>query len=178
MLRGEVGWVATVIVVVVVGVVVGIQRRSAVEVSRRIATRRRRSDRIVTVIVEAVGVRAIVVARARRHAEDHPRLVVRSVPAEAHGLEVFEGGEAVELIVQLVVGHDGVDHPSVETVERDVDGDSLDASGIHSDVFLGVVVAVVRVEVEGDITSIGVVADVLHVVVDRDRAVVIHHHGL
>ena len=42
MLWGEVGRVTAVIVVVVVGVVVRIQRRSAVEVSRRIATRRRR----------------------------------------------------------------------------------------------------------------------------------------
>ena len=120
----------------------------------------------------------MVVADTRRYRDDHPALVARPIPVEADGLEVFEGGEAVELIIQLVVWHDGEDVPSVDATERDVDGDSLDTPGINSDVFLGVVVSVVRVKIEGDITSIGVVADVLHVIVDRDRVVVIHHHGL
>ena len=61
---------------------------------------------------------------------------------------------------------------------RNLDGDSLDATGAHFHVFLGVVVAVVGVKVDVDVTPIGVVANVLHVVVDRDRVVVIHHHGL
>ena len=120
----------------------------------------------------------MIVARTRRHRDDNPRLGARSVPVEADGIEIFEGGEAIEIVAEFVVRHDGEGVPSVDTMERDVDSDSLDAARIHSHVFLSVVVTVIRVEVQGDITPIGVVADVLHVVVDRDRAVVIHHHGL
>ena len=138
----------------------------------------RRHWRAKTVVVVAVGARTVVVVDARRHRNDHPALVARTVPVEVQGLKVFEGGEAVKLVTQFVVGHDSEGVPSVDAVQRDVDGDSLDSSGIHSDVFLGVAVAVVRVEEEGDVTPIGVVADVLHVVIDRDRVVVVHHHGL
>ena len=144
----------------------------------RTMTRRRGHGRTIAVVVVAVDARAVVVADARRHRDDNPALAARTVPVEVDGLEVFEGGEAVELVAQLVVGHDGEGVPSVDAVQRDVDLDSLDATGIHSDVFLGVAVAVVRLEVEGDVTPIGVVADILHVVDDRDRVVVVHHHGL
>ena len=159
--------------VVAVGVVHRIHRGRH---ARTVACGRHR--RTEAVVVVAVGARTVVVADARRHRDDHPALGARTVPEEVDGLEVLEGGEAVELIAQLVVRHDGEDVASVDAVQRDVDGDSLDAAGIHSDVFLGVAVAVVGIEVEGDVTPIGVVADILHVVVDRDRVVVVHHHGL
>ena len=55
MLGVVVGRIATVIVVVVIGVVHRIQRTHPVEVSRRIAASRRRHHRTVAVIVEAVG---------------------------------------------------------------------------------------------------------------------------
>ena len=139
---------------------------------------RRRHRRAVAVIVEAVCARTVVEADARRYRDDHPAFGARTIPEEGDGLEVFEGGEAVELVVQLIVGHDGEGEPSVDAVQRDVDLDSLDSARIDSDVFLGVAVAVVRVEVEGDITPIGIVANVLHVVVDRNRVVVIGDHGL
>ena len=169
------GRITAVAVVVAVGVVMRIHRgRHAGTVSRR----RRRHRRTIAVVVVAVGARTVVVADARRYGDDHPALAARSVPVEVDGLEVFEGGEAVELVAQFVIGHDGEGVPSVDAIQRDVDLDSLDATGVHSDVFLGVAVAVVRVEVEGDITPIGVVADILHVVNDRDRVVVVHHHGL
>ena len=109
MLRGEVGRIAAVVVVVLIGVMMRIQRRSAVEVSGRITTRWRRQDRIVAVIVEAVGRGAIVVTRTRSHAVHHPRLVVRAIPAEADRLEVLKGGEAVELVIQFVVRHHRID---------------------------------------------------------------------
>lgn len=102
--------IAAIGVVVEVGVVVRIQRTHVVEVSWRIATRRRRSDRIVPVIVEAVRIGAMVVAHAWTDMDDHPGLVVVSVPAEAHRLEVFEGGEAEELVTQFVVWHHRIDH--------------------------------------------------------------------
>ena len=139
---------------------------------------RRRHRRTITVVVEAIGARTVVVADARRYCDDHPALGARTIPVEGDGLEVFEGGEAVELVIQFIVGHDGEGEPSVDAVQWDVDFDSLDSTGIHSDVFLGVAVAVVRVEVEGDVTPISVVADILHVIDDRDRVVVVHHHGL
>ena len=168
--------IAAVAVVVAIGVVVRIHRGRRRAVARAVAGRWHR--RTVAVIVEAVVARAVVDRRARRHGDDHPALVARPVEVEADGLEVFEDGEAVEVVTQLVVGHDGEAMPSVDHVGRDFDGDSLDATRTHSDVFLGVAVAVVGIEVERDVTPIGVVADVLHVVVDRDRAIVIHHHGL
>ena len=167
------GRITAVVVVIAVGVVMRIHRRRH---ARTVARRRHR--RTVTVIVVAIGARTVVVADTRRYCDDHPALGARPIPEEADGLEVFEGGEAVELVANLVVGHDGEGEPSVDAVQRDVDFDSLDSTGIHSDVFLGVAVAVVGVEVEGDVTPIGVVADILHVVNDRDRVVVVHHHGL
>ena len=169
------GRIAAVAVVVAVGVVLRIHRGRRRH-SRAVTGRRHR--RAIAIVVVAVGTRTVVVADARRHRDDHPALIARTVPEEVDRLEVFEGGEAVELVVQFVVGHDGEGVPSVDAIQRDVDLDSLDSTGIHSDVFLGVAVAVVRVEEEGDITPIGVVADILHVINDRDRVVVVHHHGL
>ena len=159
-----------------VGVVSRVHRRRRGRQARAMVRGRHR--RTVAVVVEAVVARTVVVADARRYRDDHPALSARTVPVEVNRLEVFEGGEAVELAVQFVVGHDGEGIPSVDAIQWDVDLNSLDSAGIHSDVFLGVAVAVVRVEVEGDVTPIGVVADILHVVDDRDRVVVVHHHGL
>ena len=78
-----VGRITAVGVVVMIGVVVRIQRMHVVEVSQRIATWRRRSDRIVTVVVEAVRVRAVVIARTRSDTEDHPRRI-RTVGGDRH----------------------------------------------------------------------------------------------
>ena len=165
------GRITAVAVVIAVSVVMRIHRGKG-------TVARRRHRRTKTVVVEAIGTRTVVVADTRRYCDDHPALGARPIPEEADGLEVFEGGEAVELVANLVVGHDGEGIPSVDAIQRDVDFDSLDSTGIHSDVFLGVAVAVVRVEVEGDVTPISVVADILHVIDDRDRVVVVHHHGL
>ena len=178
MIRGEVGGIATVHMVVVVGVVVRIHRRSAVEISRRIATRRRRQDGIVTVIVEAVVARAIVVARTWGHAVDYPRLGARSVPAEAHGLEVFEGGEAVELIVQFVVWHHRVDPGGVRAIGRDGNRDPSDATRAHSHVLRAVAIAIVWIEVDIEIATISVVSDILNIIVDGDRIGIVGQHGL
>ena len=59
---------------------------------------RRRHRWAVTVVVEAVGARTVVVVDARRYCDDHPALSARTIPVEGDGLEVFEGGEAVELV--------------------------------------------------------------------------------
>ena len=178
MIRGEVGRIAAVHVVVVIRVVVRIHRRSALEVSRRIATRRRRSDRIVTVIVEAVGVRAIVVTRTRRHAVDYPGLGARSVPAEANGLEVFEGGETVELIVQFVVRHHRVDPGGIRTVGRNGHRNPSDATWAHSHVLRAVAVAIVGIKVNIEIATISVISNILNIIVDGDRIGVVGQHGL
>ena len=178
MIRGEVGRIATVLVMVVVGVVMRIHRRSAVEVARRITTRRRRHDRIVTVIVEAVGVRAIVVARTRRYAVDYPRFVARAVPAEADGLEVFEGSEAVELIVQFVVWHHRVDPGGIRTVGRNGDRNPSDATRAHSHVLRAVAVAIIGIQVDIEIATIGVISDILNIIVDGDRIGIVGQHGL
>ena len=140
--------------------------------------RRRGHGRTIAVVVVAVDAGTGVVVHAWRCADDHPALGARSGPIEADRLEVFEGGEAVEFVAKLVVGHYGEADPTVDAVRWDADGDALDAAGTDPDVLVGIIVAVVGVEVEVDVPSVGVVADVLHVVVDRDRVVVVHHHGL
>ena len=178
MIGDVVGGIATVAVVITVGVVVRIHRRSAVEVSRRIATRRRRHDRIVTVIVEAVRVRAVVVARTRRYAVDHPRFSARTVPAEAHRLEVFKSGEAVELIIQFVVRHHRVNPGGIRTVGRNGDRNPSDTTWAYSHVLRAIAVAVVGIEVDIEITTIGIVSDILNIIVDGDRIGIVGQHGL
>ena len=144
--------------------------------SRTVARRRHR--RTEAVVVVAVGAGTVIVAHTRSHGDDHPRLGTRTMPAEADGLKVLEGGEAVELVAYRVVGHDRVGEVTVDAVGRNLNGDSLDATRTNFHVFLCIAIAVVRIEEDADISPIGVVADILHVVVDRDRVVVIHHHGL
>jgi len=110
-LRVVVGRIAAVAVVVVIGVVVRIHGSPSVRAAGAPAAgRRRRQHRVVAVIVEAVVAGAVVVARARSDVDDHPRLVAVAVPAEADRLEVLEGGEAVELVIEFVVGHHRVAH--------------------------------------------------------------------
>ena len=178
MLRDEVGRIAAIVVVVMVGVVVRIQRRSAIEVSWRIATRRRGQDRIVTVIVEAVGVWTIVVTRTRRHSVNHPRLVTRSVPAEAHWLEVFESSEAIELIVQFIVRHHRIHPGGIGTIGRNGNRNPSDATRAHSHVLRAVTVAIVGIEVDIEIATISVVSDILNIIVDGDRIGIVGQHGL
>ena len=172
------GRITAVVVVVVVGVVHRVHRRRRSVVVTMSVTSGRGHRRTEAVVVEAVAAGARVVVRDRRCRDDHPALEARAVPVDAERLEVFESGEAVKLAIHFVVRHDGERAVSTDAVGRDVDGDSLDASRIDLDVLLGVVVAVVGVKVDVYITPIGVVSDVLHVVVDRDRTVVVHHHRL
>ena len=96
-----VGRIATVAVVIAIGVVLRIHRRQVV----RVMTAWRRHRRAEAVVVVAVSARTVVVARTRTNPDHHPRLVVVAIPAEAQGLEVLEGGEAEELVIQLVVRH-------------------------------------------------------------------------
>lgn len=153
--------------VVVIGVVHRVERRGWG--SRTVArTSRRRHRWAIAVIVVAVVAGARVDADPRRGADDHPALVARTTPVEAERLKVLEGGETVQLVVQFVVGHDGERNPPVDAASRDIDGDALDAARTDSDVLVGVVVAVVGVEVEVNVPPVGVVADVFHVIVDRD----------
>ena len=124
--------------------------------------------RTEAVIVVAVAARTVVVTRTRSDVNHHPRFSARPVPVEANRLKVLKGGEAVEFAAHFVVRHDGERAIQVDAVGRDVDGDSLDATGIDLDVLLGVVIAVIGVKEDIDVTPIGVVSNVLHVVVDRD----------
>ena len=171
MIWGEVGRIAAASVVVMVGVVVRIHRR-------HVMSTRRRHRRTVAVVVVAVLTGAIVVARTRRHPVDHPRLGARTVPAEAHGLEVFEGGEAVELIVQFVVWHHRVDPGGIRTVGRNGDRNPSDATRAHSHVLRAVAVAIVGIEVDIEIATISVVSDILNIIVDGDRIGIVGQHGL
>ena len=173
-----VGRIATVVVMVVVGVVVRIQRLHVVEVTWRIATWRRRSDRIVAVVVEAVRVGAMVVARTRTDKDDHPRLVAVTVPAEADRSEVLEGREAIELAVQFVVRHHRIDPGGIRTVSRDRHCDSSDSAGADSHVLSAIVASVIRIEVDEEVSPISIVSYILDIIVHRDRIGVVGQHGL
>ena len=120
----------------------------------------------------------MVVVRDRTYVDDHPRLGARTNPAEVDGFEVFEGGEAEELVVHLVVRHDGESAVSVDAFGGDVNGNALDVSRTYLDPLFGVVVAFVRIEVEINAAFVGVVANVLHVIVDGDGVGVVDHYGL
>ena len=131
-----------------------------------------------TVVVVTVAARAGVEARARTDVDYYPRLGARTMPPEADGIKVLKSGETVEFIAHRVVRHDCVDRIAINAVARNLNGDSLDTARAYFHVFLGIGVTVVGVEIDVHVTPIGVVADVLHVVVDRDRVGVVHHHGL
>jgi hypothetical protein len=165
-----VGWIAAVVVVIVVGVVLRVHRTMCMTLGRH-----RRAEAIVVV---AVGARTVVVAQAGGYVDDHPAFVARPVPIEGDGVEVFEGGEAVKLVAQLVVGHDGEGVTSADAVGRDVDGNPLDAAGIYFHPFVGIVVTGIGIEVDVYAAFVGIVANVFNVVVDGDGVGVIDHHGL
>lgn len=158
------------VLVVAVGVVLRVHRRRH---SRAVAVMW-----TIAVVIVAVGAGTVVVARAGTYVDDHPAFVARPTPVEGDRLEVLEGGEAVQLVAQFVVGHDGEGMTLAYAVGRDADSDALDASGTYCDPLRGVVVAVVRVHVEVNAASVGVVANVFNVVVDGDGVGVVNHHGL
>ena len=139
---------------------------------------RRRHRRAETIVVEAIVTRTTIVAGTRAYVNDHPRFCARSVPVEAERFKVLKDGERVELITQFVVWHDHVSERRIRTIGRNFYCDSLDPARANSNILFGVVVAVVGVKVDVYITPIGVVTNVLHVIIDRDRIVVVHHHRL
>ena len=174
-----VGRIAAVAVMIAIGVVGWIHRRQVVRMMVRTgARRRRRHHRTIAVVVVAVVARTMVVTRARTDFDDHPRLVAIAVPAEAHWLEVFEGGEAKELVTYLVIWHHRVHPRGIRTVSRDADGDSLNPTRADPYIFLCIVVSIVRIEIDIDITSVGVIPNVLHIIIDSHRIGIIGQHGL
>ena len=178
-LGDEVGWIAAIAVVVAIGVVVRIHRRHVVRVSTvRTARRRRRQHRAVAIVVVAVVTGTIVVARAWSHVDDYPRLVAIAIPAEAYRLEVFEGGEAVELTIEFVVGHHGVCPGGVWAVGRNADRNPSDATRAHSHVLRSIAVTVVGIEIDIEIATIGVISNILNIIVNGDRIGVVGQHGL
>lgn len=163
-----------IVVVVAVGVVHRIHRARASCVVLMVV----RLGRVESVVIVAEGSRTVVVGRACRHRNYHPALVARTIPAEGDGLEVFKGSEAVKIVAHFIVGHDSKGTSSLNVISRYGDGHSLDSASLDLDVFFGIAVAVVRVEVEADVASVGIVTDVFHIVIDCDGIVVINHHGL
>jgi hypothetical protein len=106
------------------------------------------------------------VVQTTRCIDDHPVLVAQPVPVEAQRLKVLEGGEAVEFVAQLIVRHNRVSPRGVRAIDRNLDGDPLDAARTYPYVFVGVAVTIVGAEIDANVASIGIVADVLYVVVD------------
>lgn len=162
--------ITAVVVVIPVGVVHRIHRVQSVACWRH--------RRTISVVVVAVGARTVVVPRAGTDVDDHPALGARPFPVERDGLEVFEGSEAVQLLAQFVVGHDGEGVPPADEVGRNLKGDSLDVPRAYLDPFLGIAVAFVGVEVEANAASVSVVANVLNIVVDGDGVGIVDHYGL
>ena len=175
----EVGRITAVAVVITVGVVMWIHRRHVVRVrSMWCARRRRRHHRTIAVVVVAIGTRTDVVTRTGTDIDDHPRLVVITVPAEAHRLEVLEGGKAVELIVQFVVWHHRVQHRGIGAVSRDADRNPSDTTRAHFHVLVSVAVTVVRIQVDIEIATVCVISYILHIIVNGDRIGIVGQHGL
>ena len=174
--RVMVGRIAAIAVVIAIGVVLRIHRWHVMRVARTAARRWHR--RTEAVIVVAVGTWTVVVARARTDLDHYPWLVVVAVPAEAQWLEVFECSEAEELVIQFVIRHHRVCPRRIRTEGRDADGNSLDTAGAHSHPFLGIAIAVIGIEVDIDITFVGVVSNILHIIVEGNRIGVVGQHGL
>lgn len=130
-----VGRIATIVVVMGIGVVVRIHDNVMWTSGTPTARRRRRQHRTITVIVVTVFTGTVIVTRTRSDVDDHPRLIAIAIPAEAYGLEVFESGEAIELVVQFVVGHHRVKHGGIWTVGRDGDCNPSDAACADLHVF-------------------------------------------
>ena len=124
--------IASIVVVVAVGVVHRVHRT-------RLVTWRRHG-RTESVVVVAVVARTVVVARARPDVDDYPALVAGSLPEEGDGVEVFKGGETVELIAHFVVGHDGEGVTLADAVGRNLDGNPLDVARTYFYPFLGIAV--------------------------------------
>lgn len=155
------GRITAVAVVIAVGVVMRIHRRHVTMSGRR----HRRAE---TVVVVAVVTGAVVIAHSRPDMNHHPRLGARSMPTETDRLEVFEGGETVEFATHRVIRHERVGNVTVDGVAWNLNGDSLDATRTHFHIFFGIAGAVVWVKENADVAPISVIANVFHVVVDRD----------
>ncbi len=120
----------------------------------------------------------MVVAGSWSHMNDYPRLVVIAIPAETHWFKVLESGEAVKLVAKFVVRHHRVGPGRIRTVSRDAHRNPLDATRAYSHIFSGIAMTVIRIEINVEIATIGVVSDILNIIVDGDRIGVIGQHGL
>ena len=173
-----VGRIAAVAVVIAVCVVVWIHRRHVVWSVWVTARRRRRHHRTIAVVVVAVVTRTLVVADTGTYPDDHPRFVVTTIPVEAYRLKVLERGEAVKLTVQLVVRHHRVNPVWIHAIGRNAYGDSLDPTGRHPHALPGVVTAIVGIKIDVQVTSVGIISDILNIIVDGDRIGSVGQHGL
>ena len=170
--------IPTIVVVIVIGVVMRIRGRKWTRSRTRTETRRRRHRRHETVVVVAVVAGPRIEARTRRQDRHYPSRIARTVPREANRLKVLERGEGVQVIAHLIVRHNRINGGRIQTIGHDVEGDSLDLARADLHISVGIFGAVIGIEVDADISLIGVISNVLHVVVDRDRVVIIHYHGL
>lgn len=160
-----VGRITAIAVVITVGVVHRIHRGHGVRarsVTGCVTSRRRRRDhRAIAVIVVAVIAGTGVSMDSWTDVDNHPWLVVIAIPAESQWLEVLKGGEAVQVVAQLVVRHHRISPRRVRTISGDRNRHSLDPTRADSHVFLGVVITVVGVQVEVDVSFIRVITDIL-----------------
>ena len=171
--------IPTIVVMVVIGVMMRIRRRKRTRAGAGARTRnRRRHRRHETVIVEAIVSRPGVETWTRRQNRYDPGGITRAVPREADWLKVLERGEGEQVFAHLIIRHNRINDGRIQTIGHDIERDSLDLAGADLDTFVGIFGAVIRIEIDADISLIGNISDILHVVADRDRVIVIHYHGL
>lgn len=173
MLRSEVSRIAAIAVVMGIGVVMRIHRRHVVRV-----TRTRMWYRTIAIVVVAIRTRAMVVTWARSDVDDHPRLVAIAVPEKAYRLEVFKGGEAEQLVIELVVRHHRISPCEIQTAGRNSDRNSSDATRAYSHILRAIAITVIGIEIDIEIATISVVSDILDIIVDSYRIGIVGQHGL
>ena len=170
--------IPTIVVVIVIGVVMRIRGRKRAWSRSRTKAGGRRHRRHETVVVVAVIAGPRVEARTWRQDRHYPSRIARAVPREADWLKVLKRGEGVQVVAHFIVRHNRINDGWIQPIGHNVEGDSLDLARADLHVPVGVFGAVIGIEVDADISLIGIVSNVLHVVIDRDRVVVIHYHGL
>ncbi len=158
--------VVTVIIVVVVVIVVGVVHRFRMVVRIRTV----RTHWWVESIVEVTRThRTVVISDHRTRTIHYVRADMAAIPPESQRLEIFERGQRKEFRTDFIVRHHRVVVRGIITVVGDFHDYSIYAARTDPKILLGIIVTIVRLQIDVEIARITFVADILDVVVQSDR---------